>query len=790
MASIYFSEGYRENYSAPDMNVSSAEKQKPKYNSEMAKWLYSMYSKDQTEISSTYLSDIDILRAYAEGRQSGEKYKTYFTGRKTTSTLDIDTTKNTDQYYRKGWMNLDQYWDNPISFLPTLLNAIRGALADNDYNIQAEPIDYDSGYEEDRLMHEIIVKAKFGQMFNALYKMNGTPPPDDLEVPVEYDDLEEMKKDGLFKEPYIREHVQLLRDFFNGAQWDNILRAKLLDDLMITKYAFVHEFYDKKNGKATAEYVDPANLIIQYSDQFDFGDSDFAGFLKWTPLSKIKACSDYIVNSKGEKIGEKELEDLAKKYSGVYTNTTYDRKYSTERDSQLEDMKVLEAVFYWRDVETKKTAIEYVNKKGQKKRYTYDDTVKKLSPGERVIEMKDRKLYSCTWIVNSEWVYDYGLVPNQGYVDNEPWLPIRGVKMDSESLVYRLVAVEDVFAISFLKFLNGLAKATEGGYAVDVTKLMISDPKKFNPLAVMKQFLEGNFFFYQSGGGMNVGGTPIPINLIPGNLQAFIEPWIQQLQWCVSFAENLTGIPIMMLGATPKPDTAVGVTEMSLQSATNSLRPYADKLKKLKEDMATLASQLTQLAIKYDSRARDSYARVVGKANLYTLLEAKYLPIQYGITMKARPDMQMRQLIIQKASEALEAGRNNQPGITYDQFLYISEQVYAGTALAELRLTLKKWIYKDKIEKQKQQEKMVQLQAEQNQKMVQMQTQSAEKIEQMKMQTMKTQIDLETRSKMLVDNNEYIKKTDLLIVEYRLKTEGEMAVNRDQAQVEANVAQP
>jgi hypothetical protein len=792
MASIFFSENYRESYNAPDMSTSAKEKQKPKYNLEMSRWLYSMYSRNQTEISSAYLTLIDTLRAYAEGRQSGDKYKSYFTGSKSTDTLDTDTFQHTNQYYRKGWMSLQDYWDNPISFVVTLLNAIRGALADNDYNIQAEPIDYDSGYEEDRLMHEIIVKAKFGKTLNSLYQMNGTPPPDDLDIPVEYDDLEEMKKDGLFKEPYVREHVQLLRDFFNCAQWDNVLRAKLLDDLMITGYAFSHEFYDKRSGKATAEYVDPQNLIIQYSDQFDFGDSDFAGFLRWVPISRIRACSDYIVNSKGEKIGDKELKDLAKTYSGQYTNTEYTGKSADpfKRDGTLEDMKVLEAVFYWRDVEAKKTDIEYVNKKGQKKRYPYDETVKKLSAGERVIEMKERKLYSCTWIVNSDWLYDYGLVPNQGYVENEPWLPIRGVKMEGKSLVHRLVPVADVFAISFLKFLNGLSKATEGGYAIDVTKLMISDPKKFNPLSVVKQFLEGNFFFYQSGGGMNVGGTPIPINMIPGNLREFIEPWIQQLQWCVSFAENLTGIPLMMLGSTPKPDTGLGVTEMSLQSATNSLRPYSDKMKKLKEDLATLASQMIQLAVKYDTRARDAYARVVGQANLYTLLKAKYLPIQYGIIMKARPDMQMRQAILQMAAQALEAGRNGQPGLTYDQTLYITEQVYSGTALAELRLTLKKWIYKDKIEKQKQQEKMVQLQAEQNQKMVQAQIQSAEKIEMMKQQTMKTQIDLETRSKMLVNTDQFKHDLDLMIAKYRMETEGAIAVNRDQAKVEADVAQP
>jgi hypothetical protein len=244
---------------------------------------------------------------------------------------------------------------------------------------------------------------------------------------------------------------------------------------------------------------------------------------------------------------------------------------------------------------------------------------------------------------------------------------------------------------------------------------------------------------------------------------------------------------MMMLGATPKPDTAVGVTEMSMQSAQNALRPYIDKMKKIKEDMATGASQMIQLACKYDERARESYALVVGRNNLYTLLEAKYLPIQYGITMKARPDVQMRQSIIQAAAQALEAGRNGMPGLTYDQFLFIQEQVYSGMSLGELRLTIKKWVKKDAIQKQQEKERLVQLQAQENQKTIQMQTQSAEKIEQMKMEMMKVEKDLETRSKMLINNNQFMHDMDLLIAEYKLKLTGDATLIKEQAKVDANL---
>src|SRR4030043_581054 len=152
---------------------------------------------------------------------------------------------------------------------------------------------------------------------------------------------------------------------------------------------------------------------MQYSDQYDFGDSDFVGFPRWVPISKLRACQDYIVNEKGEKISDKDLAGLAKKYSNINNNKAYQEKLTsdTDRNTNIDDMKVLEYVFYWRDVEKQKTAIEYTNKSGQKKRYEYDDTVKKLSKGERIIEMRERKLYTCTWVVGSNDVYAFGMTP-------------------------------------------------------------------------------------------------------------------------------------------------------------------------------------------------------------------------------------------------------------------------------------------------------------------------------------------------------------------------------------------
>jgi hypothetical protein len=334
-----------------------------------------------------------------------------------------------------------------------------------------------------------------------------------------------------------------------------------------------------------------------------------------------------------------------------------------------------------------------------------------------------------------------------------------------------------MFAESWFKMQNGLAKASEGGFAIDVTRLALNDPKKFNPLGVVKAWRENNIFFYQSSAnGMNVGGTPVPINLVPGNLRELVEPYMQHLSWCISFAENLSGIPLIMLGATPKQDTAVGVTEMSLQSANNSLRELLNKIKEIKEDLATGTSQMLQLAIKYDDRAEFEYSKVVGKDNISFLKQALHLPVEYGIVMKARPTLMERQSVIKAADDAMLNGRNGQPGITIDQNLYIKEQVFAGGNLGELRFTLKKWIQKDTIQKQQEKERMVQLQGEQIQKQIQQQGLQALQLEQMRMKSMQVEKDLATRSQMMIDNNKSLKKLDEIIMSELAKLYGEAGV--------------
>jgi hypothetical protein len=781
--------------SLPEMeSKTEKEKQSASYNRQIVEWLYSMYVRERTEITAEFVDVIDELRAYAAGKQNTDKYKTYFASVSASSTGDTDNTMTAKDYHKKGWLNLDV--GDVVSFIPTLLSAIEGTISDNDYEIKADPIDYDSGYEEDKLMHQTYVKNKFAPLLAAMAQQAGIPMEEAPVLSTDFEELEQFKKDGLFKEPYIRSHEQLLSHTEAFSKWDNNIHPKAKRDLLTFGYAFSHVKYDDATHKVKWEYIDPKNVIMQYSNEEDFSDVDFGGYLKWTTLTELRAKSHMM--SDGEKTGitEEEIYELAKDYKGMFGNPELPSSFSDAKRQNIDygSYKVLELHGYWRDVDNKKEIV-YTKKNGKTRIYDMpEEGIEKLGDREQVRNIRRRRLYRCSWLVGSKWVYNYGLYPNQGIVGKDPIFPVQGVKLigDTKAIVHRLKMVADVFHISWVRLMNGIGKATEGGYAVDVTRLMMNDPKKFNPLNVIKGFIEGNFFFYKTTGinGMGVAGNPVPIQYVPGNIRELVEPYMQWLQWCVQFAENLTGIPLLMIGATPKTDTAVGVSEMSLQSAQASLRPVLDCSKKLKEQLAEVSSTMVQCIIKYDDIGKAEYEKVIGKANISVIADSTLLPIQMGITLRARPSMAERQTLSQMVDLALENGRNGQPGLTPDQAMYVKEQIFAGCNISEIRSVLKKMVEKDRQRLHKEKMEAIDRQGQINQQTVQLQNQTAKQIEQMKQQGMAVEYDLKTRSQMLIDNNKSKNTIDEIIAKVMAQSGADVSMLQAENSIQGGEAQP
>ena len=795
----------------PDMeNISEEKKQEPEYNLNVAQKIYTMYRKDQTEIGAGLDTFIDELRLYAKGKQDPNQYKTANSGFSGGSSFDpttgIDSTVSANRETSlKGWKNVS--WDI-VSPLPNVVRAIKGHFMGVDYDVKAHNIDIDSTVEEDKRMREMWNKSpqNFGIMINAARQAMGLPQKQPDYIPTSYYELEELKKEGTFKAEYIRQQEKVLLHTENISNWDRSLKEKTVEDLITVGYAFAYSEYDKETCKIKYKYADLKDVAMQYSKETDFDDVDWAGLFTYPTISNLRQVKDWIVNVKtGEKITEKDLKEIAGKYIDYMDNVDEAewnhglKEEIKESVSEYNGFKVCVLKTWWIDVDNDKK-IEYTKVNGKKRYYPYSEETAEKYSGKRVKvkNVRSRKLYQCNWIVGTDFIYDFGLMPNQPRpTHTRPKIPLVGVKLGEKSIVHTLKEVCDNYQIAWLRIQNILSKAAQNGYAVNISQLVnISDGNKsFDPLKIVQMWREEGLIFYESyNNGVGIGGDPIPIHLVEGGLGQMMQEEIFVMNNAIAMIEVLTGISPIALGATPSDDAPVGTSQMSFKSTINSLQTIVTKVKILKEELARVASPMAQLTIKNSPKAAQEYAKVIGKEGVAVLKTAKNLGVQYGIELVSRPTDEEWMELITSARDSMNKRSPGVPGINHGQFAWMLDQRKKGGNFGEVAIKFNAWIKQDEERVRKEKNENITLQGQQNKELEQIKAQSVQQTNQSELakeiKKVGTELDADVirrqkESDLIIreQDNEYRNKERLLRLEKELEGEN----NKEEIKLEAKL---
>lgn len=767
-------------YPFPDMDGTSEEdKQKPKYSLSFMQAVHSMYCTDKLSLGYGMASALTIFRAYSKGRQSIEKYKTFYSGRtkRNDSTVsdDIDGSGLTNkEYASKGWMNV--LWDI-VSFMPRLGNVIKGYFSDLDWDIKASNVDIDSGAEEEENMLKFWNESYFTRTLNLLRKQAQLPQKTLEYIPQSIAELEEMKAAGGFKAAYVREHEEILKHSEDISDWDMSLKDKLREDLKDGSCAFAYIYYDPETSEVRWGYVDAADAIMQYSRYDDFRDADYGGFYKMTTISELRKL--------GFKI--KDLESVAKDASGLYGNPSEAEWNNFNKEIspgyyKWNDYRVRVMWLWWNDVSSKKK-LKYTTTNNEARYYNYDKTIayrrekrkekyeKKygtkiayvddkddnyyFATREEVVETRTIKTYHSKWVVGTNMVYDYGLMPNQ---PGDGKLPIVGYKLSGKSLTQILIPIEDMFHMSWLKFQNGLSKAAEEGYAIDISALAdISDGdnKKFDPLELVKMWRQEGIFLYKGTPNLAIGrgGSPVPITKIAGSLGENLVNAINIMDRCIKFVEDLTGLSPVSLGSTPGKDTQVGTQEMSLRSTHAALTPLKEGIRYIKQQLADRSSICWQLALRNDRRARINAEKVIGREGVKLLMAAQGNHVRYGIKMLARPTDLDKQEIMQSLNNAYQKHLQGLPGINDAQKILLQFELNNGGNIVAIAHKMGYLIRQDEERIAAEKREAIDRQGQWNQKLEDTRQNAMLKAEQMKSKRTEREYALKTRSETEIDRN-------------------------------------
>jgi hypothetical protein len=167
----------------------------------------------------------------------------------------------------------------------------------------------DSGAEEERRMMEVYTNTHpvFGRMINSLKQGAMIPPEEPDYIPEGLQELEDLKAEGLFKSPYTQQHEKLLLHTENVSLWDRFLKDEILNDTMDFGYMFANVDYDDETCTPKWYYREPKDVIMQYSSETGFQNSDFGGWKEKMTLTQLQQYKDHIVDGEGKPITDEDF---------------------------------------------------------------------------------------------------------------------------------------------------------------------------------------------------------------------------------------------------------------------------------------------------------------------------------------------------------------------------------------------------------------------------------------------------------------------------------------------------
>jgi hypothetical protein len=212
---------------------------------------------------------------------------------------------------------------------------------------------------------------------------------------------------------------------------------------------------------------------------------------------------------------------------------------------------------------------------------------------------------------------------------------------------------------------------------------------------------------------MYSGGAATPVTPLDGGLGARVQETMEAMQMQFTLLEKLTGINLLSI-ATPAGDPTKGNQDIAMQVTTNVLKPILDAIFEIKQSVSTSLMRRIQIGLRNSDRQREAYGGIISPADMDAMLTMEDEGVQYGISLKAKPDQRQKAKFLEWISIALQNVREQRPGIDLPDAMFFETALDRGEDMYELVQQMRYIISKNKQEAQQQQAAVIQQQAQAN----------------------------------------------------------------------------
>jgi hypothetical protein len=164
--------------------------------------------------------------------------------------------------------------------------------------------------------------------------------------------------------------------------------------------------------------------------------------------------------------------------------------------------------------------------------------------------------------------------------------------------------------------------------------------------------------------------------------------------------ELFVGINLMALGITPEPNVPTGSTKEAMQGTMNALKPILDAALEIKQSAGEGLLRRIQIGIRNSQDIRDSYAGVVSPMDIQSLVAMEKNAVEYGLSLKPKPDEKMKAMFYKWMENALQDTRDGNTGLYTSDAMYFTARLEAGDDVLDLTRQMRYRIKKNKEEKE------------------------------------------------------------------------------------------
>ena len=668
---------------------------------------WSQKERGLTAFPTNYVSKLEENRLYMRGLQPSSKYKDYYTSDEGQAEIERVQSVFIDQgatkeHVREGFANMD--FSNIPTIAPKISLALHGQFDDVDWVTSAISTDARSGKEREKLKWRGWLFKQHREWLEKVSAMGGVELEQPDFIPDSIAELHLRESAGGYKIPWESAIEKAMIHSFEISNWDEI-KTECLDDIIADNRLAVKIRTCEKSGKRIAEYVDLANFAIQYSKHYDHRDSEMAGTWEEVTVGELARHFD-----------RKDLEKMAKHYSGKYQNPEDFDNYRDKDEMGMFKYDFFKVpVFYF-------SFIDYDNDYKASYQTPYGRRIERpvrhdyeTKRGETKITTSIRKLKKVSWVIGTDFVYDYGDDNDMVRPDEKDvMIPYICISLPGKSITESAKVYYDDLVHIHLKTMNALITASSAGFALDigalegvtlngakVSEMTLFDLYKHKGILLFKR--KDNFLQQTTGSGT-------PIFELPGGIGRFLQEQITLFEHTMSMLENITGINPVTLGSQPEERAAVRNVQASVRGTENILRPIVRALRNLKRRMGENFALSIPYLIRHYPKSREAYEEVIGNVSAEILSSIKDDIYKMGIKLEPMLTHTHQEALLRMVDLSLQANHQGQAGISIADAMLVQERIILGSPLKQVRIEIAHLIRKaeERIRKEREEGQRIQ----------------------------------------------------------------------------------